>query len=305
MTGIRNKSLSAFTLIELLVVIMIIMVLASVVIFSLYGVIGNAKVARTQTQIAKLNELIMYRWESYRTKKVRIDPAVAATQTPAQTRQMRLNMIREHMRMELPDRVTDVQDNPAVLLHRPALSSAYLAKAVSGWTWTHQGSECLVMIISQIQDGDSDGREFFFPSEFGDIDGDGMPEIWDAFGRPIEFLRWAPGFQSQIQTLDTTNQANLDPFDPHLAFGDKNPRLHPLIFSAGKDERYDIVVGIGNDAGDQDLTNYATTTPPNNPYYEPSGKPKIGTQMDADGDGEIGWIDNLTNHFQEVKSADD
>jgi prepilin-type N-terminal cleavage/methylation domain-containing protein len=56
----------AFTLTELLAVIAIIGILASSVLFAMWGAIEMAKEARTRTQITKLNELLMTRWEGYR-----------------------------------------------------------------------------------------------------------------------------------------------------------------------------------------------------------------------------------------------
>jgi hypothetical protein len=64
----------------------------------------------------------------------------------------------------------------------------------STWTGQHQGAECLYLILSGIREGDKGGLEFFKETEIGDVDGDGMPEVLDAWGNPIEFLRWAPGF---------------------------------------------------------------------------------------------------------------
>ena len=50
-----------------------------------------------------------------------------------------------------------------------------------------------------------------------DTDGDGMKEILDAWGNPIEFLRWAPGLRSLIQDGDP---AHADPFDPRGVYSD-------------------------------------------------------------------------------------
>jgi hypothetical protein len=52
------------------------------------------------------------------------------------------------------------------------------------------------MILAAIRDGDRTGLDGITESRIGDIDGDKMPEILDAWGKPIEFLRWAPGFRA-------------------------------------------------------------------------------------------------------------
>jgi hypothetical protein len=61
----------------------------------------------------------------------------------------------------------------------------------------HAPSECLYMIVAA---GGEEARRQFRTNEIGDTDNDGFPEILDGWGRPIFFLRWAPGFNdSDIQ----------------------------------------------------------------------------------------------------------
>ena len=54
------------------------------------------------------------------------------------------------------------------------------------------------MVIT-IACGDGEARTLFHESNIGDTDGDGAPEFLDGWGHPINFLRWAPGFDSEIQ----------------------------------------------------------------------------------------------------------
>ncbi len=55
--------------------------------------------------------------------------------------------------------------------------------------------------------GDGEAKTLFKESEIGDTDGDGAPEFLDGWKHPISFLRWAPGFDSQIQlNLNTLNR---------------------------------------------------------------------------------------------------
>ena len=88
----------------------------------------------------------------------------------------------------------------------PALWLNYRAKALSqlfarygnrnwnGWTTTHESAECLYLILSTMADDDKAALDWFKESEIGDIDNDGMPEILDAWGTPIVFVRWPSGF---------------------------------------------------------------------------------------------------------------
>ena len=84
--------------------------------------------------------------------------------------------------------------------------------------------------------------EHFNQSEIGDTDGNGYPEFLDGWGRPIFFLRWAPGCStnhttggvrdgySDIQSGDPVKDH--DPFDPRGV--DTNAyNLIPLIYSNG------------------------------------------------------------------------
>ena len=162
-----------------------------------------AREARTRAQIAKLHELLMTRWEEYQTRAVRLDlpPNVRRNARVAAT--IRLNALRDLMRMEMPDRMEDVADPPvncspggfpAVELPIPSLLREYRRRATSTWTAEFQDSECLYMIIASIRTPEGNGLDFLHEGEIGDLDGDGMPEILDAWGRPIAFIRWPAGF---------------------------------------------------------------------------------------------------------------
>ena len=106
----------------------------------------------------------------------------------------------------------------------------------------NQSAECLYLLVMNFT-GDGESRSYFGVSDIGDVDGDGAKEFLDGWGHPINFLRWAPGFDSPIQhspskfTNATQWQAaadlDHDPYDvfrvDHLAF-----RLVPLIYSPGR-----------------------------------------------------------------------
>jgi prepilin-type N-terminal cleavage/methylation domain-containing protein len=138
----------------------------------------------------------------------------------------RLHALRELMLMEMPDRWSDVNLAPqddveqdAVFYseggntRRTALSVAYWRRLdrmrnsvnkLTGQTNTpeeivaNQGAECLYMII-MLSTADGEAPSMFNENLIGDTDGDGAPEFLDGWGRPIHFIRWAPGFSSQVQ----------------------------------------------------------------------------------------------------------
>jgi prepilin-type N-terminal cleavage/methylation domain-containing protein len=196
----------------------------------------------------------------------------------------RLYAMRELMLMEVPDRWSDValqpvEDfvttpvtatpiTPVYLNDRTDLSNVYLRRlrqislninSITGVQNTatdikaNQGAECLYMVIT-LACGDGEARSQFKESDIGDSDGDGAPEFLDGWGHPINFLRWAPGFDSQIQ-LNANNYTGYsddqwtkdaakdhDPFDLYrIDQTDRTSnrasafRLVPLIYSPGRD----------------------------------------------------------------------
>ena len=103
---------------------------------------------------------------------------------------------------------------------------------------TNASAETLHLLVS-VGSLDTDSLESFRNDEIGDVDDDGASEFLDGFGRPIHFLRWAPGyFRERGQT------AVADPFDPYRfggRGGNDSFQLMPLLVSAGPDERFSLL----------------------------------------------------------------
>lgn len=108
-----------FTLVELLVAIAIIGVLVGMVLFSLAGAQTDAKITRTRGTIEKINAVILEEWEKYRYRAARLDidggllrPEKALggqpRLSPREGSRMRMIVLRDLMRMEMPDRWTDI-----------------------------------------------------------------------------------------------------------------------------------------------------------------------------------------------------
>ena len=305
----------AFTLVELLVVVLIVGILATIVLSAMFQAGEAAKAARTRAQIQKIHNLLVPMWEAYRTRRVAIDYALTTdinidpTKTPISLQQakiLRANALYETIRMELPDRKSDVVDGPVTINARPALSAAYKTKvevltgsspSLENWTTDNQGSECLYLILSRIQDGETNGLEFFKDTEIGDLDDDKVPEILDGWGTPIRLLRWAPGFIDGLPGVTSTLQSGTDPdpFDPYGVRGRLPARykLFPLVMSAGPDKQWDIAFDGAT------AVQYSTTAPPNDPF----GLPVTLGQPD-DNNGNNGGtpqehVDNIHNHFMD------
>jgi prepilin-type N-terminal cleavage/methylation domain-containing protein len=322
-----------FTLMELLIAMMILTLLAGITLSALAGATEAAREQRTRAIIAKIDSLIMERYEGYRTRAVpvRVPPGT----NPRAAAQLRLNALRELMRLEMPDRISDIciaqeysqnemsdgkldtistpiRVETYYLKSPPSLALSYKRRARTAmyadnpnqpkpWTYQNQGSECLFLILSSMQDGDKSALDYFSPSEIGDTDDDGQEEILDAWGRPILFVRWAPGYIRQNGAV--TNQSSdsveaPDPFDPAKAdprWQDANTQsnpfaLTPLIVSAGRDREFDLNIERSFVYQIQNASGYR-----NDPYVDFSTTAP-GQPFDFDNDGDNS-IDNITNHF--------
>ncbi len=285
-----------FTLVELLVVLTIIMILSGLLYGALQLARGTAREMSTKATIAKLNNIILRQYESYKTRRVpiRIEPCPRmwpnGTPLTSDERKQwyrenvwkRLNAIRDLMRMEMPDAQSDITNGPIAFsahgqqwsVPAPALHLLYAANPP---TADHDAAQCLYKIVSM---GNPEAMEQFHQSELGTVDG--QPVFIDGWGRPIMFLRWAPGFTSPIQLGEGHEDDDHDPFDTRRVDGFAFHMI-PLVYSAGSDGKYDIDLRGGG------------ATP-----YEFNGNPyedmELGKPADKDNDGSLNHHDNITNH---------
>ncbi|MGA2066905.1 MAG: type II secretion system protein [Thermoguttaceae bacterium] len=253
-----------FTLIELLVTIVVIGMLAGISLAALRKTQQAARLAHTKATIAKLDRIIMAKYESYRTRRVPLNFSsyVTPSDTTAAIKLAKLRMfaIRDLMRMEMPEGWPDVSNDvgqsqmdvgqlaglsSSVHLPEPALHRIYRQKMTSAPV-DHDRAKTLYLIVMT---GNPENRALFSQDEIADVDGDGYFSFIDGWGKPITFFRWAVGFTpwSDIQINDTAglNQHH-DPFDPRGvepgAF-----QLFPLILAG--------VIGQQNSNGTQ-VDNY-------------------------------------------------
>ena len=352
-----------FTLMELLVVMMILAILVGMALVGLNAAVNDARAARTRTVINKIDGLLQDRWEEFRTRAVPL--ARTPNVTTAVAAGNRLGGLRELMRLEMPDRISDLCTGPeyldltggdndldaivstnqarlAVLTALPSVAGSYKRQALrnmttSGqpWTTNFQGAECLYLIMSVIKDGDKSALDFFSTDEVGDVDGDGFKEILDGWGRPIEFLRWAPGYSREqpgadnrwgVATADDNNDSVTDEITEFLFAGSddalwpnttqsRDSRVSPDPYDPVKvDPRWanvdpgsrpfavrPLIYSAGLDgAYDTHIgtaaIDHAGIVPPNDPYLSLGlAGLLIGTPADSNTDGELSG-DNITNH---------
>ena len=315
----------AFTMMELLVVVVIIAILAAMVLGALQMARQAAREAATKATIAKLNNIIMQRYESYLTRRINIPlpadlvPNPSATpeeekarlirylrwMSPQYAAPRRLAALRDLMRMEMPERWNDISDGPGTLPSGPALTESTPTEpslhllyrnryAPSGnplpnADYSH--AKCLYMIVSM---GNPEAMEQFNNSEIG-VDSDGFSYFKDGWGKPIYFLRWAPGcsvysgIQSGIPqdiTLSdgTVRKGDHDPFDTRNV-DPGGYHLIPLIWSWGRSGAENVNVGLNVH---YDAKNYVICT---SSAYQNNGAPNSGS--DAYG--------NINNHVIEQK----
>jgi prepilin-type N-terminal cleavage/methylation domain-containing protein len=221
----------AFTLTELMIVMTIIAIMTGLGFAAYTGAIELSREQRTGAMINKIDQLIGERYEGYRTRAVPIKIPVGTS--PRLTAMIRLNALRDLMRMELPDRISDVFDPPCdvhpgtdpstntpltLIMTSPALQSSYIRRAKrilgsnypGGWSVANQGAECLYLILSTMRDGDKSALDYFASDEIGDTDGDGMSEILDGWGTPIQFVRWPAGYAEQLGADGSWGKVGID-----------------------------------------------------------------------------------------------
>jgi len=284
-----------FTLVELMVTLAIIAILSSLSLAGLNGARHRSKIAKTQGTLRKLNDAIVPHYESYLSRRL---ATVGGSPTAVATD--RLGRLRLLMVREMPDSWDDVYASlPVVnalsgtneyLKTGPVRSYAALKSSLSATLNPDFGNaECLHMIMSR-SGFDSSWMEQFRDDETGDTDSDAAPEFRDGWNRPIRFIRWAPGFVSPVQQLDTP-----DPFDPLRVSGtpgNPDPRLVPLLFSSGPDGASATAADDGYGITGPPATGWAalapiTTTRP------PSVTPLPGTISVSD---PAAARDNITSH---------
>lgn len=225
-----------FTLVELMVTLVIIAILSSLSLAGLNGARQRSKLAKTQSTLRKLDDEVSPLYDSYLRRRITTVPIAGLSPSLARLCNKRLLIARE-----MPDVWHDVFDNPAVVnsgsdsfLKTAAVRSYAAVKnsIASPRRDDYGNAECLFLIVSRSGMTNA-GIEAFRADEIADIDQDTAQEFVDGWGRPIRYIRWAPGFSSPIQPLDTPDP--MDVTQESGTSGNRDRKLVPLIFSSGPD----------------------------------------------------------------------
>jgi prepilin-type N-terminal cleavage/methylation domain-containing protein len=134
MVKMKKKSIqhieSGFTLIELLVVIAIIGIMSGMVMFALAGAREDSKRAKTKATVEKINALVMQKFEEFRYRTIKLPiprrftqrnfglaaipgrPEAAPLLKPRTVATIRTILLKDYMRMEMPDKQSDLTYTP-------------------------------------------------------------------------------------------------------------------------------------------------------------------------------------------------
>jgi len=277
---------SAFTLIELLVTISIIATLGAISITTVRSSIETAREAQTETTIAKIDSVLTSIYERY--QYLRLDMSDLPNNLPGEERaRQRIYRMRDLLRCDLPCTTNELGTASQLDgTYTPLQESYRMAVANSAGFGDNYNAELLYLVVTN---ADPESRAGFSDRDVADTDGNGLLEFVDGWGRPIWWMRWAPGLESSdrqpVLPLDPANaELDADPFDP-LGVGD-GWFLVPYVFSAGPDGEPGLMAPTA-----------ATVEAMNNPF-------DVNSNLDLDNnafypgapDGSKAHKDNIDNH---------
>jgi prepilin-type N-terminal cleavage/methylation domain-containing protein len=316
-----------FTLVELLITITIIGIVAGLSLGALQRARRFAAEEKTRATIAKLDAIVQRRVDEFVTRRLPVS-ILPGTQ-PQAAAWIKLNALREVMRMELPDSAWDITNGPQplptqfdpsgnnplawetppqTLRREPAKHLQYRQKGM----WlpsnieTYDQAQALYLIVASVP---SD-LEQFTEAEIGTV---GNRRVFvDGWSKPIMWLRWAPGYPMKWDTLNSvyvpssaSSPQARDPKNDHDPFDSRKVdmlafKLIPLIYSAGPDGKYGLWIGAAS-------SGLPVPTPDGNGHIRPldshafDNTPLNQLLGEISRDNPQDYQDNITNHDLETQ----
>lgn len=337
---------AGFTLVELLTVIAIIGMLGAISITTARAAIESAKDSQTRATIAKIDNVLTACYEKYQYRRVDLTGAIPTNahdnlrvNNPAQRARLRLIILRDLLRRDFPctsaelyqlphyegspilsaNSASNVPFTPVQEAIQTTIGTGLLSSydfpeegypdtiaGTDGGGYPHVANAELLYLV--LMNADPEARTLFTEREIGDVDGNGLNEFIDGWGRPICWMRWAPGLVSSdrqplksdmLGMLDSAppdvpdaaenqiDKIDRDPFDPlnvgviHEGQIERGWFLVPYVYSAGSDGKYGLVMPNPD---------VATASEMNNPFKRDGSTLDVGTPYGKS------HQDNIDNH---------
>ena|GEM_PF-1959122 len=228
---------SAFTLVEMLVVCAIILILALLTISMIHFVSQNAKIAKTRATILKLDTAMQQIFADYEYKFISIQNEVrrkveegeAGYDNISEEEQQRrtAHFIRDLMRMEMPQSWAEVYNldyneellplavdgehyidpSPLFIFYQEEYQRWVAADTANRLRQSPSRAALFFLIIQNLN---PESLNAFHSNEVRRNEHD-MFEFIDAWGRPIQFLRWAPALTDSDLQYNVLKDAGYTP----------------------------------------------------------------------------------------------
>ncbi len=325
---------SGFTLVELMTVIAIIGLLSAFSVTIVRSSIESAKETQTRTTIAKIDNVLTTAYEKYQYRRVDLTNyyrKYSTNRTLAEKTEYRIGKLRDKLRCDFPctpeelglssvpsfeNGSGDQNYTPIQAAIASAVSMAPADGTLSAMKYDEESPAGTVryrfvanaeLLYLVIMNADPEARSLFSEREVADVDGNGLKEFVDGWGKPICWMRWAPSLPrsdrqpsidsilDQINAKGALSKYDADPFDP-LGFGYRGEVgwfLIPYVFSAGPDGIYGLNMP-GMD-GDSNWTNVDFVNDPfagctSGGSWAPVGYALVGQEINKS------YKDNIDNH---------